>query len=87
MTKTIKSNIPEIDLHGYTAKNARAYLIEEIEKYRQQGINTVKVIHGFNRGTKIKDWLKNSKNIYITANVKDVFDDPTNPGISYISLL
>lgn len=84
MGNNINSSIKKIDLHGYSPKDARMRLLEEIEKYRKQGVHTIKVIHGFNHGTKIKDWLKSSKSIYSAGNVKDVFDDPTNSGVTYV---
>lgn len=82
----MNTKIYTIDLHGFKRLEAKRYLYDEINKYKKSGVKTFKVIHGFNNGSVIKDWLKSSKDLKDDFNLKEILDDPTNPGASYISL-
>jgi len=82
----MNSKILVIDLHGFTRKEAKEYLYEELTKNIKKGIKTFKIIHGFNNGSVIKDWLKSSKDLKETFNVREIMDDPSNSGSTYIIL-
>lgn len=53
----------EIDVHGMLRQNAKKYILESIDRCYKNGDTTLKVIHGFNHGTAIRDWLRGSKTL------------------------
>ena len=82
----MKSQIPEIDVHGFTRLKAKEYIYEELEKYRKKGIYTIRVIHGWNNGTVIRTWLNNSSDIKNDLRINKIEEDILNPGVTYIYL-
>ena len=73
-----------LDVHGMIFKEATIYIKEEIKKAHSKKETVIKVIHGYNNGSKIKDWLKNSKTL--GEEVKEVYPDLLNSGVTYIYL-
>lgn len=53
----INAPIIELDVHGKTADEAISAIDDMLEKCGN-GVYTIKVIHGFNRGTAIKDAIR-----------------------------
>lgn len=53
----------EIDVHGMLRLNAKQYILESIDKCYKNGDTSLKVIHGSNHGTVIRDWLRGSKTL------------------------
>ncbi len=82
----MNSTIRVIDLHNFKRLEAKEHLYEEIRKFNKKGIKTYKIIHGFNSGTVIRDWVRNSKDLKLELNVREIIDDPTNSGATYIFL-
>ncbi len=82
----MNSKILCIDLHGFKRKEAKEYLYQKMFEAQKQNIKSFKIIHGYNNGTIIKNWLKSSKELKEKFNVKEIFDDPTNSGSTYINL-
>lgn len=70
-----------IDLHGLTVDEAHDELIREIE-YANNKICTLRVIHGYNKGTAIRDMVWRLKHYRIKNIIKGV----PNPGVSFIEL-
>jgi len=48
----------KIDLHGYSLAEAEYYLIDEILANEQLGYNSLRIIHGYNRGTAIQTMIR-----------------------------
>lgn len=71
----------EIDVHNMLFKTAKNYIIESINKCYRNNIGVLRVIHGYNNGTKIKDWLKGAN---LGDNVVSVMADLLNSGVSII---
>ena len=82
----MNSTIPEIDVHGFKRLEARDYIYQELIKYRKKKIYTIKVIHGWNNGRVIKDWLISSESIKKDLNIREIKEDPLNSGATYIFL-
>lgn len=82
----MNSKIPEIDVHGFKRLEARDYIYQELIKYRKKKIYTIKVIHGWNNGRVIKDWLISSESIKKDLNIREIKEDPLNSGATYIFL-
>lgn len=70
-----------IDLHGLTVEQAKYELIEKIN-YSDNTIWTIKVIHGYNKGTAIRDMVWRLKN----NRIKKIIKGDLNPGITLIEL-
>ena len=48
----------KIDLHSMTLDEAKRYLYASIETALARGDLSVEVVHGFNRGTRLKTWVQ-----------------------------
>lgn len=48
----------QLDLHGFKLFEARMELCEDVLEAAEDGYESVHVIHGFNRGHVIKDYLR-----------------------------
>ena len=70
-----------IDLHGLTVDQAKYELITEIE-YASNTIWTIRVIHGYNKGTSIRDMVWRLKH----SRIKNIIKGDLNPGITLIEL-
>ena len=70
-----------IDLHGLTVDQAKYQLITEIE-YANNTIWTIRVIHGYNKGTAIRDMVWRIKHYKI----KNIIKGDLNPGVTLIEL-
>lgn len=71
-----------IDTHGLSLKEAKELIIIEIERAYKQNQDRVEVIHGYNNGDKIKNYLKNTKNL--SPLVKQIVPDFINSGKTLI---
>lgn len=49
------------DLHGYSVKDARDEIFYCMRKAIKKGYDEIHLIHGFNRGTGIRDYLDSSE--------------------------
>lgn len=80
------SKIVEIDVHGLKRLEAKEFIYQELKKCIKNHIYTIRIIHGFNNGTVIKDWLINSKDLLNDFNISKVESDPINSGATLIYL-
>lgn len=66
----------EIDLHGFTLKDAKEYLLDEIKKAYDKKVLSIRIIHGFNNGDKIKQFIRNTSMFekYITKIEPDILN-------------
>ena len=74
-----------LDVHTYTLDDAKRLIQKAIDLSYNNGFPSLKVIHGFNNGDKIKTWcLKSGKNLKHVIKV----DSGENEGITifYIEL-
>ena len=75
-----------IDLHNFNRKDAKEYLIDKIKESYNNKDYYVKVIHGFNNGTAIKDYIRNSKELIESGYISKIEADPLNSGVTNIVL-
>ena len=76
----------QLDLHSFTLKEAKEIIKKEIINCYNNNINTLEIIHGFNNGTSIKNYLKNSKELRSLKEVKEIIPSLLNSGKSIIYL-
>ena len=76
----------QLDLHSFTLKEAKEIIKKEIINCYNNNINTLEIIHGYNNGTSIKNYLKNSKELRSLKEVKDIIPSLLNSGKSIIYL-
>ena len=75
----------QIDLHNFTLKDAKEIINKNIEYCIKNNIYNLEIIHGFNNGSKIKNYLKNSKTLRNTyADIKEIIPDLLNSGKTII---
>lgn len=71
----------QIDLHNFTLKDAKEIINKNIEYCIKNNIYNLEIIHGFNNGSKIKNYLKNSKTLRNTyPDIKEIISDLLNSG-------
>lgn len=71
----------QIDLHSFNLKDAKEVIIKNIEYCIKNNISTLTIIHGFNNGTKIKNFLQNSKSLKQNyQEIKEIQSDLLNSG-------
>ena len=61
-----------IDIHKFKKEEAKKYIYEQINEVYKEGGGTLEVVHGFNNGTVLQDWIRNSKELSNYKYVKDV---------------
>jgi DNA-nicking Smr family endonuclease len=76
----------QLDLHSFTLKEAKEIIKKEIINCYNNNINTLEIIHGYNNGTSIKNYLKNSKELRSLKEVKEIVPSLLNSGKSIIYL-
>ena len=76
----------QLDLHSFTLKEAKEIKKKEIINCYNNNINTLEIIHGYNNGTSIKNYLKNSKELRSLKEVKEIIPSLLNSGKSIIYL-
>lgn len=76
----------QLDLHSFTLKEAKEIIKKEIINCYNNNINTLEIIHGYNNGTSIKNYLKNSKELRTLKEVKEIIPSLLNSGKSIIYL-
>ena len=76
----------QLDLHSFTLKEAKEIIKKEIINCYNNNINTLEIIHGYNNGTSIKNYLKNSKELRSLKEVKEIIPSLLNSGKSIIYL-
>lgn len=76
----------QLDLHSFTLKEAKEIIKKEIINCYNNNINTLEIIHGYNNGTSIKNFLKNSKELRSLKEVKEIIPSLLNSGKSIIYL-
>ena len=76
----------QLDLHSFTLKEAKEIIKKEIINCYNNNINTLEIIHGYNNGTSIKNYLKNSKELRLLKEVKEIIPSLLNSGKSIIYL-
>ena len=74
----------EIDIHGMNFKDACEYIKKTINECYKNRVLTIKVIHGYNNGDRIKTWVRNSKEL--GSSVMKVEPDFFNSGATIINL-
>ena len=75
----------QIDLHSCPLHKAKEIIDKNIEYCIKNNIYSLEIIHGFNNGNKIKNYLKNSKSIKIKyPEIKEIIPDLLNSGKSII---
>ena len=72
----------EIDVHNLTVDEALKVVNSAIASYYKYGEQILYIVHGFNKGSKIKERLKTIKSNF----VRDIKEDPINPGRTIIYL-
>ena len=70
-----------IDLHGLTVDQAKYELIDKIA-YADKTIWRIRVIHGYNKGTAIRDMVWRLK----YPKIKKIIKGDLNPGVTLIEL-
>ncbi|MGM9972053.1 MAG: Smr/MutS family protein [Anaeroplasmataceae bacterium] len=70
-----------INTHDMFFKEAKELILQSIETCYKQGDGILEIIHGYNRGSRIKDWIKGAK---LDDKVSSVMPSLTNSGVSYI---
>ena len=58
MGTLVSSDIIKIDLHGMRFIEAKTELLDSIEGYFRQGFTTFEIIHGFQGGTVLRDYVR-----------------------------
>ena len=53
----------EIDTHNMKFQEAKEYILTQAEQCYKQKILSLRVIHGYNNGTKIRDWIRNTERL------------------------
>lgn len=76
----------QLDLHSFPLKEAKEIIKKEIINCYNNNINTLEIIHGYNNGTSIKNYLKNSKELRSLKEVKEIIPSLLNSGKSIIYL-
>ena len=76
----------QLDLHSFTLKEAKEIIKKEFINCYNNNINTLEIIHGYNNGTSIKNYLKNSKELRSLKEVKEIIPSLLNSGKSIIYL-
>ena len=76
----------QLDLHSFTFKEAKEIIKKENINCYNNNINTLEIIHGYNNGTSIKNYLKNSKELRSLKEVKEIIPSLLNSGKSIIYL-
>ena len=77
----------QIDLHSFTLKEAKEIINLKIKECYRNNDYTLTIIHGFKNGTKIKDYLKNSKKLRLdNPEISEILPDLLNSGKSIIKL-
>ncbi len=71
----------EIDTHNMNFKEAKEYILSCIERCYNKKDGRLTIIHGYNHGTRIKEWINNAK---FNEMVSNVMPSLTNSGISYV---
>lgn len=82
----MNSKIFEVDVHGFKRLEAKKYIYSKIKDCLKNNIYTIRVIHGFNNGTVIKDWLNNSQDIIREFDIIKIEEDILNSGATIIYL-
>lgn len=71
----------QIDLHSISLKDAKNIIDTNIEFCIKNNISTLEIIHGFNNGSKIKNYLNNSKSLKEKyPEIKDIQSNLINNG-------
>lgn len=76
----------QLDLHSFTLKEVKEIIKKEIINCYNNNINTLEIIHGYNNGTSIKNYLKNSKELRSLKEVREIIPSLLNSGKSIIYL-
>lgn len=76
----------QLDLHSFSFLEAKEKIKKEIIYCYNNNINSLEIIHGYNNGTKIKNYLKNSKELRDLKEVKEIIPSLLNSGKSIIYL-
>ena len=75
----------QIDLHNISLKEAKEIINNNIIYCIKNKINILEIIHGFNNGSKIKTYLKNSKTLKENfPEIKEILPDLLNSGKTII---
>lgn len=80
MKVTRKGSVTEIDLHGLRAEDAQARLLHLLD-YAPANVKEIHVIHGYTRGTVLKDAVRSLKHRRIQCILPSL-----NEGVSRIFL-
>lgn len=75
----------QIDLHSFSLKEAKEIIIKNINYCIKNNISTLEIIHGYNNGSKIKNYLKTSQSLINNyPEIKEIIPDLINSGKSII---
>lgn len=74
----------KIDVHGLELEDAKKYITNTVkELYKSKGLKLI-VVHGYNHGTKIKDWLRSTSSL--NKYVNSISPSLDNSGETIINL-
>ena len=76
----------QLDLHSFSFLEAKEKIKKEILNCYNKNINSLEIIHGYNSGTKIKEYLNNSKELRSMKEVKEIRPSLLNSGKTIIYL-
>ena len=71
-----------VDVHGYTVKEAKK-VIDGVFKVINVSF-TFRLIHGYNHGTKLKEYIHNE---FINNRVVEKYCYPNNPGETFLTVV
>lgn len=75
----------QIDLHSFILQKAKEVIINNIEYCIENNIHSLEIIHGYNNGVKIKNYLKNNKSLKEKyPEIKEILPDLLNSGKTII---
>ncbi len=75
----------ELDLHNETIEMAKLKIQRFVIKMLEIGIHYFEIIHGYNRGTRIKEFLSDIRNIQCKK-IHKMYPDPLNEGRTMVWL-
>ena len=86
LAKKQSQGIWEIDVHNLQSHEALKKVLDKIEDAYFENVIELRVIHGFNRGTAIKNLILESEEIRNNEYVQRVSKSFDNSGITIITL-
>ena len=77
----------QIDLHNTPLNTAKEIINKSIKDCYKNKDYTLTIVHGFNKGSKIKDYLNNSNKLKLdNPEIQEIIPDLLNSGKTIIKL-